>query len=423
MQPSHCTFIHTTFHTTIHGATSSGSVRRTVASRNRMGAGASTSSSSVPLPPQEAMDAYHGWTKKALEALSTADTNGDGRLQVSELAEALQSYGHSYAERKAKGLCIAFGTEFSGEALSKKEFVAAVSELNTFVQQLATSKPKEQKGDPAAASNGAASPAAPASLLDAGIFEEMNLARTKPAEYAAFIEPRLAYFDGNAYLAPGQKIKLLTQEGASAVSELVAFLKKQGALAPYTSVSAGMSRAALEHVLDCGPLGLLGHDGSDGSTPFDRLSRHGKWEESAGENINYGATEARDVVIQLLIDDGVPSRGHRNNIFSKDFTVVGVASGQHTQFGTMQCITFAGRFHEKGSPGYKSASAPALTPRLGPPPTAPGGAQIVVPPGGKKAVSIQVSISDGKKTTTTTTTVTDASGGTQTFVESMVDSA
>ena len=389
-----------------------------------MGAGASTSSSSVPPPPQEAMDAYHGWTKKALEALSAADTNGDGRLRVSELAEALQSYGHSDAERKAKGLCIAFGTEFSGEALSKKELVAAVSELNTFVQQLATAK--EQK-DPAAASNGAAAPAAaaaPASLLDAGIFEEMNLARTKPAEYAAFIEPRLAYFDGNAYLTPGQNVPLLTQEGASAVSELVALLKKQGALAPFTSVSAGMSRAALDHVLDCGPLGLLtGHNGSDGSTPFDRLSRHGKWEESAGENINYGATQARDVVIQLLIDDGVPSRGHRNNIFSKDFTVVGVASGQHTQFGTMQCITFAGRFHEKGSPGYKSASAPTLTPRLGPPPTAPGGVQIVVPPGGKKAVSIQVSISDGMKTTTTTTTVTDASGGTQTFVETMVESA
>ena len=38
-----------------------------------------------------------------------------------------------------------------------------------------------------------------------------------------------------------------------------------------------------------------------------------------GENIAYGTTGGEAVVIALFIDDGVPSRGHRTNIFSNSY--------------------------------------------------------------------------------------------------------
>jgi uncharacterized protein YkwD len=39
---------------------------------------------------------------------------------------------------------------------------------------------------------------------------------------------------------------------------------------------------------------------------------------TVGENISYGTTKPREIMIALAIDDGVPDRGHRTTIFKED---------------------------------------------------------------------------------------------------------
>jgi uncharacterized protein YkwD len=183
---------------------------------------------------------------------------------------------------------------------------------------------------------------APAAL-ERSILTETNLARTDPESYARHLEQMLAWFEGDILTRPGSRVGLRTKEGARAVREAIAFLRRQEPRPPLTW-SDGLWRAARDHARDQGSSGATGHTGGDGSTIDDRTKRYGRWLETVGENIEYGSVEARDVVIALIVDDGVPDRGHRTNIFASTFRVMGAACGPHATYRRICVIDYAGGF-------------------------------------------------------------------------------
>ena len=89
-----------------------------------------------------------------------------------------------------------------------------------------------------------------------------------------------------------------------------------------------------------GARGDVGH-GPAGSLGL-RLRGQGVWAGLSAENISYGFEDPRDVVRQLIIDSGVPNRGHRRNIFAASYQLAGVACGPHRAYGYMCVIDFAG---------------------------------------------------------------------------------
>jgi uncharacterized protein YkwD len=163
------------------------------------------------------------------------------------------------------------------------------------------------------------------------VLRELNLARENPGLYAAFV----------AESRPSHMI-----EHGRAVDEAVRFLKKARPLPPL-ALSSGMSRAAADHCAEQVE-GQLGHDGADRSSPGDRISRYGTWSATWGENISYGQKTARGIVLTLIIDDGVRSRGHRQNIFNPKFNYAGAAFGPHARYRTVCSIDFAGGYAERG---------------------------------------------------------------------------
>ncbi len=196
------------------------------------------------------------------------------------------------------------------------------------------------------AAGAAAAQDGPPAGIELEIVAEHNLARTNPAGYAGFLRAMLTQFEGTLRRQPGQ-VAIRTQEGAAAVQEAIAFLERQAPIGSLAA-SAGLTRAARDHARDQGSRGATGHDGADGSSPFARMQRYGSWAGSAAENIAYGSAGAREVVMQLIIDDGVGSRGHRRNIFNPAFAVAGAACAPHAQYRVVCVIDYAQAFTDAG---------------------------------------------------------------------------
>jgi hypothetical protein len=182
------------------------------------------------------------------------------------------------------------------------------------------------------------------------VVRELNLARQHPAIYAGFLEELRENFRGNICIR-SEGFRLHTSEGVEAIDDAIRFLRHARPITPL-AFSTGLSRAAADHVAEQAS-GALGHTGAGHTSPANRISRYGSWNGSWGENIAYGESSPRDIVLALITDDGLRSRDHRKNIFNPDFNYAGAAIGPHARYGTVCRIDFAGGFAED-VPGFPS---------------------------------------------------------------------
>lgn len=187
----------------------------------------------------------------------------------------------------------------------------------------------------------------PATALDQHlsrqVLAEINLARSQPHIYAGFLREFRTQFQGKSYALPGSTTLVQTREGISAVDEAIRYLSRQQPL-PTLVWSDGLAVAAAELAEEQGESGDTGHIGRKSQGMRERVERHGQWERQIAENIGYGPKEARGMVMQLIIDDGVRDRGHRKNTFGKEFGTAGIACGHHPGYGSVCVIDFAGGF-------------------------------------------------------------------------------
>ena len=173
------------------------------------------------------------------------------------------------------------------------------------------------------------------------VITEMNRCRMNPKDYAeTTLKKHLKRFVNENTYSMANGALIMTNEGRRRVLDAINELKNMQPVGPLT-YDDDLAKAARFHCEDTGPSGLVGHNSTDGTSMSARLKRYVKDRMRWGENIDYGNSNAEDIVVSLIIDDGVPSRGHQKNIMNSSFRRAGAAIGSHKQYGAMCTIDFS----------------------------------------------------------------------------------
>ena len=184
-------------------------------------------------------------------------------------------------------------------------------------------------------------------VLAREVVAQINWARRDPQAAAKELKSWLPRFEEGRYLAFPGETRLRTDEGPAAVKEAIAFLERQKPLDP-VEWSERLAKSAEDLAKDQARHGGLGHVASDGSHPPDRIERYGVVSGAVGEVVTYGTFGdpgvPRRAVLALIVDDGVPDRGHRKLVFDADFRLAGAAWGHHPIYRRMVAVDFASGF-------------------------------------------------------------------------------
>ena len=180
------------------------------------------------------------------------------------------------------------------------------------------------------------------------IFNLINKYRANPRELARHLERLKKYLDTSSnILSEPDKIQIQMVEGEEVFNEAINYLKNLKPLEPLQWEDA-LAASAQEHVDDIGPKGLLLYQSSDGTEPEERITKYGTYEESLGENIDFGPNDAIGVIVSLTLDDGEEERPHRDNLFKNDYKKIGIACGPHQTEFQMCVMDLAYDFIPKG---------------------------------------------------------------------------
>jgi uncharacterized protein YkwD len=155
--------------------------------------------------------------------------------------------------------------------------------------------------------------------LEPAVLAEINWVRAHPGEYAE---------------------QLRDAPESQATDEAIDYLERR-APAPPLQFNAGLRISAARHAVDEGQHGAFTHTGSDGSSAGQRMHRAGVWAGMMAEEMSAGEETADDIVRQLIIDEDVPDRGHRNDLMDPFLKQAGVGCASHPVYGVICVIDLA----------------------------------------------------------------------------------
>ena len=165
------------------------------------------------------------------------------------------------------------------------------------------------------------------SAFASAVLVEINRARQSPGQYADIVNDVFRSMDVNGVYARGSR-RVATVEGRAAVDEAAHFLANADPVAPLRMASC-LNLAAARHAKAKGSTGTDGHFGATGRDPSERASFLATSPVACSENIAYGYDDITELVSAIIVDDAVPGRGHRHNLFDPRMKSFGSGRASH----------------------------------------------------------------------------------------------
>lgn len=174
--------------------------------------------------------------------------------------------------------------------------------------------------------------------LQQSVISETNRIRTNPKSYIPILEECLKNFHGNI-LTQSNEEAIETEEGPKAYIEAINFLKKQR---PISALKYD------EEISKCSE--ILAANLSQGGTDLiedeknleERINKYIDWDVAICENVDFGGNTGVDVILSILVDDGVQLRTHRDNLFNTKVKYFGVSVQKHPEYDFCTVIDYIG---------------------------------------------------------------------------------
>lgn len=180
--------------------------------------------------------------------------------------------------------------------------------------------------------------------LEAALVEELNRLRSDPAAYVAALSEFRTLYREQIVTVPGH-MAVRTHEGVAAVDDAVAVA---GSTAPMVKLtrSPGLTGAARAYAYQLGHARKLDRGSDDSITLHGRMDAYGRVNGMFAENVGAVYRDARLMLLELFVDDGVEMRVHRYNMIGPMFRVVGVGCAPHPTYDVVCVMDFAESYRE-----------------------------------------------------------------------------
>jgi hypothetical protein len=185
----------------------------------------------------------------------------------------------------------------------------------------------------------------PFAQWEAGVLEKANPAKNTP--YLDATEKQVIYYT-NLARANG---KLFFETFVQFWVDSTGYVEKRNYLPslkkdlasvinlPMLQPADDLTKVAVNHAKAMGKSGKTGH--KDFNKRMKPLMQ--KTYNLVAENCDYGRVTALDIVMSLLIDEGVPDLGHRKSMLNPKLNAVGIGIAKHKVYRTNCVMDFGGK--------------------------------------------------------------------------------